>query len=116
MSWTWRAGTLLRHDALIADTGFVHQPGVEGDMPGQSGKPRCGPVIGPGRTQGGLAPGDHVEIARYALPFAKARPRGRAKGGLHVIGWQVVGRGMVGFQHPQGAACLGHGGRRPGQP
>ena len=100
--------TRLRDDAQIADPSLVHQPGVKRHMARKCRKASGWPVIGPGRARGGFITGQHVIIARHALPFAIAAALNRAQDGRDILGGQVVSGRVVRFQYPKGTAGVGH--------
>lgn len=61
-----------------------------------------GLVIGPSGAWRCLRPGLLVAIARHARSFAKAAALRWDQGGVNILQWQVIGRRVVGLQHPQG--------------
>ena len=91
----------LRDDAQITDTNFIQQGGIKRNMSRNCGKRRSGGVIGPGGAGGGRRSRHHVEIPGNPLPFAKAAALRRVQGGVNILQWQVIGRRVVGLQHPQ---------------
>ena len=98
----------LRNDAQIADPRLVHQPGIECHVTCKGGKAGAGAVIGPSSAQGCFASAYDIEIARDALPFAKAGALSRAQRGVDILARQVIGGRVMCFQRPQGAGRLGH--------